>query len=350
MSWRRTVHVSLFVIAMCLGVAGCGTPSSSPGEESPVVVFDKEGTRIEVQPPVEEVISVNSGMTALIYALGAGELLIGRDTFSTFPVDARENLEVVAESSANCNLEIIISRVPDVVVADPMFYPQHREKLDAAGIPSYVDSTSDPERVVTLIRSMGLMLDADERAEELVHFVTRYTELVDQRINRLDLEGGEKPRVFFEWHSDMETANANTTFHKPIVQAGGINVAAGLPVNTPEMSSEWIIQQNPDVIVNRVSGDATRAQMEQKYEEIINRPGWENINAVRNNRVYIIKSDVFLTFRYPVGLLYYATWFHPELFADIDPEAIHEEAIETFFSTEEWETLNRHETFVYPDQ
>ncbi|NDJ77211.1 MAG: ABC transporter substrate-binding protein, partial [Chloroflexi bacterium] len=85
------------------------------------------------------------------------------------------------------------------------------------------------------------------------------------------------------------------------------------------------------------------------YEEIINRPGWDNIDAVKNGRVYIIKSDVFLTFRYPVGLLYYATWFHPELFADIDPAAVHQEAITTFFGAEEWETLSQHETFVYPD-
>lgn len=64
------------------------------------------------------------------------------------------------------------------------------------------------------------------------------------------------------------------------MQAGGINIAAGLPIRTPEVSSKWIIQQNPDVIVNRVSGDATRAQMAQAYKNIISRPGWENISAV----------------------------------------------------------------------
>lgn len=337
------------LVTVGLVILGCGSGPGVPATKDTVIVFDKDGKRVEVAQPVDRVISVNSGMTALICALGRGDKLVGRDRFSTFPRYARENVEVVAESSANCNLELVISKIPDVVVADPMFYPQHQEKLDAAGIPSYVDSTSDPERLLTLIRSMGLVLDANKEAEQLVQFVTQNVGIVDQRIARLDLEGGAKPRVFFEWHSPMETANAETTFHKPIVQAGGINVAAGQPVRTPEMSSEWIIQQNPDVIINRISGDATLEEMERKYAEIVSRPGWENIDAVKNNRVHIIKADVFLTFRYPVGLFYYAKWFHPDLFEDVDPEAVHRELVETFFSEEEWEMLHRHETFVYPE-
>lgn len=65
--------------------------------------------------------------------------------------------------------------------------------------------------------------------------------------------------------------------------------------------------------------------------------------------MYSINSDVFLTLRYPVGMLNYATWFHPDLFADMNPEAVHQEIVETFFNAEEWEALSQHETFVYPD-
>lgn len=346
---RRTLILAIPVVLTLLIVfSGCRTRAPEADARDTVVLFDREGTRLTVSAPLEKIISVNSGMTALVCALGGQDRLVGRDTFSTFPEAARQ-VEAVAESSANCNLELIISKVPDLVVADPMFYPQHREKLDAAGIPCYVDSTSDPDRLLTLIRSMGLVLDEDERAEEIIQFVTRYTDIVNQRINKLELEDGAKPKVFFEWHSRYKTASAETTFHKAIAQAGGINIAAGQPIHTPVMSCEWVVQQNPDVIVNRISGDATLAEMERAYQDIITRPGWENIDAVKNDRVHIIKADIFLTFRYPVGLLYYAKWFHPELFADIDPEAVHQEAIQTFFSQEEWETLQRHEAFVYPE-
>lgn len=336
--------LSIFILAL----VSCAGRVAAPTGVQTVTVFDRDGTRVSVPYPVEKVISVNSGMTALICALGAEDKLIGRDIRSTFPSYVI-SVEAVAESSANANIELMIGRTPDVVVADPMFYPQHREKLSAAEIPSYVDSTSDPERILTLIRNFGLMLDENDKAEELARFVEQYTGIVDQRIARLELEGGSKPKVYFEWHSPYKTASAETSFHKPIADAGGINIAAGQPVHTPVMSSEWIIEQNPDIIVNRISGDATLEQMRQKWEEIMERPGWEVIEAVKTGRVYIIKSDVFLTFRYPVGLLYYAQWFHPELFEDLDPAAVHQEAIETFFDADEWQMLIRHETFVYPE-
>jgi iron complex transport system substrate-binding protein len=340
---------------VCLTITGCTTGSSigleqsAPSRDETVTVFDKDDTPVEVMQPVDSVVSVNSGITALIYALGQGDTLVGRDAFSTFPRSAVDNVEVVAETSARIDLELIISRVPDVLMADPMFHDEYREKLDAAGIPIYVDSTSDFERLLPLIENLGMMLDADERAEQLIGFVTQQVDLVDERISDLEAQGGTKPQVYFEWHSPLKTANAETGFHKPIAQAGGLNIAADQPVRTPEVSAEWIIQQNPDVIVNRISGDATLEEMQRKREEIMNRPGWETINAVKNGRVYVIKADVFLTFRYPVGLLYYAKWFHPELFQDVDPEAVHREAVETFFGEEEWEMLSRHETFVYPE-
>ncbi len=336
----------LWVLAAMLG--GCARRVHAPGARETVTVLDKRGNRVVVPAPVEKVISVNSGMTALICALGAQERLVGRDIRSTFPSTVKR-VEAVAESSANANLELMIGLKPDLVVADPMFYPQHREKLAAAGIPAYVDSTSDPERLLTLIRNFGLMFGQDERAEEIVQFVSRHTALVEQRVSRLELEGRPKPRVFFEWHSPYKTASAETTFHKPIAQAGGINIAAGQPVHTPVMSSEWVIEQNPDVIVKRVSGDATLEQMRQMWQEMMARPGWQAISAVQNKRVYIIKSDVFLTFRYPVGLIYYARWFHPDLFADLDPVAVHREVIETFFGAQEWQAQEQRESFVYPE-
>ena len=69
--------------------------------------------------------------------------------------------------------------------------------------------------------------------------------------------------------------------------------------------------------------------------------------AVEDGSVYIIKADVFLTLRYPVGLLYYAKWFHPDLFEDIDVETIHQELITKYFGEAEWQNLN--EKFAFPE-
>jgi iron complex transport system substrate-binding protein len=350
MDHTRYLHlaaISVLVVVSLVAVGCVAGPTVPPGEET-VTVSDRDGASVEVTQPVERVISINSGITALIYALDQGEKLVGRDAFSTFPPAVRD-VDIVAETSAKIDLERIISKSPDVIMADPMFHDEYEEKLDAAGIPVYVDSTSEFERLLPLIENLGRMLDAEDRAGELAGFVNQRVEVVDERISALEAEDGDKPRIYFEWHSPLKTANGETGFHQPIAQAGGLNIAADQPVRTPEVSAEWIIQQNPEVIVKRVSGDASFEEMEQTHEEMINRPGWDTIDAVKNGRVYIIKSDVFLTFRYPVGLLYYAMWFHPELFQDADPEALHREVIETFFGEDAWEKLNSQETFVYPE-
>jgi len=347
---KQTHLLAMIVLAMLvMTVGGCDIAPNLPVPDETIVVYDKDDIGVEVIYPANTVISINSGMTALVCALGQGHKLVGRDAFSTFPTMALDGVEVVAGSSAKPSLERIIAKAPDVVLADAMFHSEDREKLDAAGIPSYVDSTSDPDRIELLIQNFGLMLGAEDRAEQLVQFMAQQTDMVDQRIAHLEAEGGDKPRVYFEWNSPLKTANAETAFHRPIAQAGGVNVAADQPVRTPDMSSEWVIQQNPDVIVVRVSGDAALEEMRQTRAEIMSRPGWESISAVRDSRVYIIKADVFLTFRYPVGLLYYATWFHPELFQDIDPGAVHREVIKTFFGEQEWEALTRQEIFAYPE-
>jgi iron complex transport system substrate-binding protein len=295
---------------------------------------------------VERIVSINSGLTALVCALGGEDRLNGRDELSTFP-PAIEQVEIVAQSSAHPDLESIVSLAPDLMVADTMFESGQREKLEAAGIQSLVFVTSDPDQLENTIVSLGRALGEETRADKLVGFIGQYTELVDERVAGLDQD--QRPRVFFEWQSPYKTASAALSFHKPIVRAGGINIAADQPTRAPAMSSEWIIQQNPDVIVKRISGDATAEEMKTIYRELIARPGWSGIDAVRNHRVYVVKADVFLTFRYPVGLLYYAKWFHPDLFADIDPEAVHRELIETFFGADEWQMLQQQEAFAYSE-
>jgi len=172
--------------------------------------------------------------------------------------------------------------------------------------------------------------------------------MVEERIASLELSEGAEPRVFFEFKSPYKSASAESTFHKPIVQAGGINIAASQPISSPRLSSEWVVAQDPEVIVHRVSGDDTLEEMCSLREEIMSRPGLRELEAVEQGRVYVVKADVFLTVRYPVGLLYYARWFHPELFSDMDPQAVHREIVEHFFGPEQWEYLAGSEGFACP--
>ena len=71
------------------------------------------------------------------------------------------------------------------------------------------------------------------------------------------------------------------------------------------------------------------SQMAAKVKDIMNRPGWENIDAVMNSRVYILSSDA-ASLHPSVFNSYVAKWLHPELFEDMDPVAIHNEWLQKF--------------------
>jgi iron complex transport system substrate-binding protein len=285
-------------------------------------------------------------MATLICAFGDVDKIVGRNSLATFPAYL-EDIFDMGKSAAYANIELLLEKSPDVVVTDASLKDDVRDKLKDAGVPVYIDSTSNPERIIPIIENFGLMLDKKEKTEEITGFIEHYTNIVAGRIDELKPEEEPLPLVFFQWQSLYKSASADTQFHKPIVAAGGVNIAATEPVLYPALSAEWVLQKNPDVIVNRISGDDTLEEMRQLREEIMSQPGLAEVNAVKEGRVYIFKADVFLTLRYPIGLLYYAKWFHPDLFQDIDPGAVHKELVEKYFGEEEWQNIT--ETFVYPE-
>ena len=101
------------------------------------------------------------------------------------------------------------------------------------------------------------------------------------------------------------------------------------------MDPEWVIEQNPDIIIKSVSykisgyGVDDPSGMAAVIDEVMNRSELANILAVKNRKVYCSEMSI-RNIRYFVGLAYWAKWFHPELFEDLDPKAINEEYLEKF--------------------
>jgi len=86
-----------------------------------------------------------------------------------------------------------------------------------------------------------------------------------------------------------------------------------------------------------------------KREEIMNRPGFAAVPAVKNGSVYTCYSNILLGSMYFVGVAYYAKWFYPELFEDLKPNAIHQEYLTKFLRIDY--DLSKHGVFVYhPEQ
>jgi len=343
---KRLIILLIPIIILVSVFTGCYTASEPKNFEKSITIIDSAGEYVELKLPVERIVSLNSGMSTLICAFGDSDKIVGRSTLSVFP-SSLEGVEIVGERSSKPNMELIVQLEPDLLVADTQLKDEDREKLESLGIQVIVEPTSDPDRIFFIIRNFGLLLEKEEKAEEIIAYMESYLNIVHERIAKLELEKAAFPTVYFEYWKDFKSISAQSSMHKSIVNAGGINIAAAEPFKIPKLSPEYILKKNPQIIVKRASRVSDPAELELIREEIMTTTGLKEVDAVKKGNVYIFKSDIFLILNYPVGLSYFAKWFHPDEFSDIEPKDVHKNLVEKFFGGDEWDNI-KEEIFVYP--
>ncbi len=308
-----------------------------------------------VKKPVETIVILSSDSAEAIKAIGAKDKAIGRTIHINDEVFFPEfsKLRPVGSCMAP-DCEKILELRPDVVITyefwrDPVY--ELEEKLEPADIAVVCLDCYKPLELEEDVTKLGYVLDKRIEAEMFVDFFQSYLININERVEGLSED--DKPRVYFEWYNDYHTHGNGSGGHQMVTTAGGINIAADLPENGVVVDPEWIVEQNPDIILKAVSTSVSGgyaeddpAEMISIREEIMNRSGFSDIEAVKNNRVYLIAPDINTQPAFFVGVTYMAKWFHPDLFEDLDPLAIHQEYLTSFQGLDY--DLDEHGVFVYP--
>jgi iron complex transport system substrate-binding protein len=301
-----------------------------------VNVIDFNNNSVSVDAPAHRIVSLASGATEIVCALDGGQSLVGRGSVSTFPPHVM-NITEVGRNSNSPDLELIIELSPDLVIADTMLSADDQKSLEDAGIPVMIERFMSPDRIMTVIKNMGMVMGKKERASEINSFIEKNQKLLQERT--ADLKPVDMPAVFYESSptKPYNTFSSFSSFDDIIVSAGGINIAGDLgneSISSPEVTPEWILQVDPDVILQREPSDDDYTQDDLKAlrETIISREELKDVQAVKDGRVYVISGKVATGVRSIVGELYLAKWFLPNLFSDIEPEAVHEALIKEFYN------------------
>jgi len=329
------------------------------GEMKEIIYLDDVGNPVTVTMPIQRIIVLSADCSEVIRCFGIDDRIIAVDSYTAedsnfFPQFA--DLPSLG-SSFHPDCEAIIELNPDIVFAYTSVKEEELEdKLEPAGIPVVRFSYCKVATRDTQLRTIGYILGENAKAEEIIEF---YNGITDPLVEALgDLSDDDKPRVYIECYKEYRARNQRSGTHPMVEMAGGMNIAQDLdPLGsgtTFEVDPEWIIEQNPDIIIKVVSGSTVSCgydvddaeQMRLAREEIINRPGFENIDAIKNDRVYLIASHICDRSCNAIGIAYLAKWFHPELFGDLDPQAIHQEYLTRFQGLDY--DLNEHGVFVYP--
>jgi iron complex transport system substrate-binding protein len=348
---RKSIMAIVVVAIAAIAIAGAiyvlnlqGGPSQTGGQGvKSVTLTDGTGRNVTVKLPVKKIISLNSGITELLYALQCGDRIIARDRNSNFPRAVLDK-PVVAGSSYDPNVELILQMSPDLVLADNMlFYNQEAlGKIEGAGIAVIMENVSNVTRIKTVIANLGRILECEDKANEIIGFIEKYERLVQERVKGVPESG--KPLVYIEWWAPWQSFGIGSAGNKIIYDAGGINIAGEINKRAPILSPEFVVDKNPDIILRMAPADAVGnlTAFEAVRNEILSRPELRGVKAVKNGKVYVYDPVILEGLRYPIGLLYWAKCFHPNLFADINPEALHAQLIQKYFGGES------REVYFYP--
>ena len=315
MKTSRFYTLLAVVTAAALLLAACASsttpPSSQPNPASgPITLTDGLNRTVTLPAPAKTVVSLAASNTEILYAIGAGSLVIGRDDFSDYPAEAK-NVASIGGSNGKYNLEAIAKLKPDLVLAAGINTPDQVKSLEDLKLNVfYLANPTDLNDMYTNLETVAKLVGKETQTSQIVAVLKSRYDAVAKALAGVTT----KPKVYYELDATDQTkpytAGPGSYVDQLITAAGGVNVGAGLGAAWAAISQEEIIAQNPDVII---LGDAAYGTT---IESVGARPGWSSLNAVKNQKVFAFDDNTVSRPgpRLIDGLEIMAKLIHPEAF------------------------------------
>ncbi len=339
------------------------------GRELELTLLDSAERVVTVKKPLNRVVTCNRHFLEVLQSLK-----VPKDTIVGVPDGIKrpgydilypefQDVPIVAggynpNSAPDC--EAIIGLYPDAVLLYAFYSGSDAaaDLLESAGV-TVVRLSFNRPHIPNLfqeeVEKLGYIFGRETEAGELIDFYEGCQNSINEKIEGISEE--DKPKVYAEsWNSYVTTER-----YARIEIAGGRNIFPGMSYEASmSVDPEEVASQNPDIIVKMATAEGVAgyeldaddtAGLKEMRDEIMSRPELANVNAVKDGQVYVISAYVMAAgprsgCRYFVQDAYDAKWFHPELFEELDPKAIHQEYLTEFQELEI--DLDVNGVFVYP--
>ena len=273
------------------------TETSAPAEEEPapaeepeaedtastVTLTDMTGRKITLDAPAERVVALTAADCEILYALGAGDLLVGRGEYCDYPAEVLDVPSV--QSGYETNIEQIIALEPQVLLMSTMAQTEEQvQQLEAAGIHVVVSDAQDIEGTYTAINMIGTLTGKQAEAASIV-------ESMQETFDEIKANAGDGTKtVYFEvspLQYGLWTAGSGTFMDEIANMLGLTNCFADV-TGWGEISEEQVLERNPDYIVtiSMYYGEGPTPE-----EEILSRTGWENVTAVKDGKILNLQNN-----------------------------------------------------------
>jgi iron complex transport system substrate-binding protein len=262
-------HLSTWILFL-IALPACGART----------VTDEAGRAVTVPEHPHRVVCLMPSIVDDVYALGAGADVVAVTDYVKYPAEARAKRSVGLPQTPS--IETIVSLHPDLVFEDgAMSRTETMERLKKLGIPVFMVAPHGIEGIYRSIAHIGQALNRDQAARELIGKLRAREAAVRQRASG-------KPRISILmplWYDPVTTIGKHAFITEVIEIAGGHSVTSDIEQEWPQVSLEAVLARKPEALL-LVRGSKMSA------EQILTRPGWTNLPAIRNKRIYYVDDRI----------------------------------------------------------
>lgn len=258
-------------------IAAVALASAQP--RAAVSVTDDAGQVVSVAQPARRIVSLAPHATELLYAAGAGDLIVGVLDSSDWPPEVRSKPRV--GDARALDLERIITLAPDLVVTWPYAAPAQVGALLARGVPVFVADPATIDGIAADLERLGSLAGTSPTANaRAAQFRARLARLAADR-------GDARPvRVFYEiWNVPLYTIGGRHLITEAIGLCGGENVFASLSLPAPGVSVEAVLAAQPEAIVAGADRGLRPAWLDDWKR-------WSSLPAVASGNLFVVDANL----------------------------------------------------------
>jgi iron complex transport system substrate-binding protein len=287
-------------------------PAVTLSSNSPTIqLTDGLGQAFNFPAPVQHIVSLAPSNTEILFAIGAGSQVIGRDSYSDYPNEALQ-VKNIGGGFNQLDSETILSLHPDLVLVSSLTPPEQIQALQKLGLTVFaLANPSDINGMYINLLTVASLTGHSGQAQTLIQNLKTRVGNVEQKLTNLT----SRPLVFYELDGTDPnapwTAGPGTFIDTLIDMAGGANLGQALKSDWAQISVEELIAKDPAIIL---IGDAYWGGV--TVQAVKARTGWDALSAVKNGQVFPFDDNLVSRPgpRLIDGLEALAAFLHPELF------------------------------------
>ena len=227
----------------------------------------------------DRVVSLSPSGTEILFALGLNNKLVARTDFCNFPEEAKKIDSVGGFDGKSFSIETVLSYNPDFVYVTNVMHNHLVNTLESLGIKVYLSDVNSIEDIYKEITDVSKLFGIEKIGKQ-------YVDKMSLELSNIKKDNVQKTIYCEIFNSPFLTCGKNSFINDIIEYAGGKNIFDFLESSYPQVSEEIIIMSNPKIIL---APDYSETDLEKFYY----RNAWQNIDAIKNKKVFSVSGDIF---------------------------------------------------------